>query len=540
MSQIRDISRRLAAALLLGAAAFPLYSLSYTVRPADTLFGLALRYDIPQAWIVRANGLEGEGLRIGQELEIPVDGFSSVTVRPGDTLTGLSVLFDVAVDEIMEANGLSSADLRIGQKLTIPEAVPAGRHRVGAGDTLTGIAGRYGLSVASLKAYNGLSSDIIRPGDELIIAAPRPETRRIGPGESLWTIADEYGLTMDQLREWNGITGDVIHPGELLVLFPGIDPGTAAAAPEVALAAVKPERPPQGPRDDIPRFGEYFYSRPKADSQPDNTYWEGADASAMTDYRRALKVLDLFERNLETLPRLSSSLAGWHIVIDPGHGGLDPGAIVTVKDGAGNPLTVTEDEYAYDVSLRMYRALHRHGASVSLTILSPDHQIREGEDARQTFVHRKNEVYNDESHNGNAGWRPVGTVDGLDLRKDIAGDQIRNLPSMAKRKGTLFISIHADNTPDLPAGRAVLYDGAGDAEVQASRELASVMAANLGGGSFIKQQPLRVLRENPADAAVLVEVRNVHYERNCWALRSAELREQDALMVVDGILDWAR
>ncbi len=546
---------RAAAAALAFLTVLPLHSLNYTVRNDDTLFGLALEYDVPQSWIMRANGLEDSRLRVGQQLEIPVEGPVSVTVMAGDTLSALALLFGVSVDDIMDANSLTSATLKVGQELSIPEPVPEGSYRVRTGDTLTGIALKFNLPLSSLKAYNALSDDIIHPGDRLVVVGDHPDTRIVGPGESLWTIADEYGLTMNDLREWNDISGNVIHPGDLLVLYPGID-ATRAAAPDtgmqgtadIALASVKTERPADSGRNssasisdyaDIPRFGEYFYSRPKADDQPNDSYWEESDASTLTDYRRALKLMEMFDTEIASMPRISNALAGWHIVIDPGHGGLDPGAIVTVNDGSGNPLTVTEDEYAYDVALRIYRTLKRHGASVSLTTLAPDHLIRNGENARQTFVHRKNEVYADEAHNGNERWRPVGTVEGLDMRKTIAAEQISGTAALARRKGTLFISIHADNSPDLPAGRAVLFDGMDDEEKQDSRSFASVLAANLGAGSFIKEQNLRVLRGNPADAAVLVEMRNIHYDRNCWALRSSELREQDALMVIDGILDWA-
>lgn len=44
--------------------------------------------------------------------------------------------------------------------------------------------------------------------------------------------------------------------------------------------------------------------------------------------------------------RLSNVLKGWHIVLDPGHGGLDPGAVVENVDGNGNKVYVVEDEYA--------------------------------------------------------------------------------------------------------------------------------------------------------------------------------------------------
>ncbi len=520
-------------------AAADAQSLNYTVAQSDTLYGLSRHFDVPVNWIIRANSLENETIRPGQRLQIPTGGITSLVVRPGDSLSALAAEFNVDLDYLRRYNGITGDNLKIGDKISIPLPLPEGRYRVIPGDTLLGIAIRSGLSIAELRMYNNLETDVIHPGLMLTVKPPRPEGHQVEEGESLWTIARKYSLSMDELKSWNNLEKDVIHPGQLLVLFPGLSPSDAKIQrePDVVLASVPVQRlENSGP----PAEGEYYFSFPKKQSQPREDYWESPDASAAVDFRRGRQVLDIFKSEIASLPRIDNSLAGWHIVIDPGHGGLDPGAIVTVADGNGNPLVITEDEYAYDVSLRLYRSLYRRGASVSLTIISPDHHIRNGIDARQTFVHRKNEVYNQAARNGIGAYRPVGTTDGLNLRKTIAGEQIRSTPSSGKQNGTLYISIHADNTPDLPEGTAVLFDGEDDAEKEKSRAFASALLPYLGNGSFIHNQQLRVLEHNPADAAVLIEVRNIHYTRNAWALRSADLREQDAEKIAAGVTAWAK
>ena len=520
----------------------PAFSLNHTVMPADTLYGLSIRYHVPVQWIARANGLENERIRAGDILGIPVDGIHELVVRPGETLSELSLVLDISQDELMAHNGLTTPELRIGQVLNVPPPVPAGTHRVRPGDSIIAVAAKYGIPVDRLRAYNDLDGDTIHPDQILTVVPPRPEGYRVENGDSLWSIARRYDITMAELRKWNALAeGEAIHPGDVLALFPGlgeIGVGTPGAGDprEIALAAVSTAPALTA----LPREYEYFYAAPRAPRQPDVSYWEGSTASSSVDFRRAKKVMDLFLAEIGSTVPLSSALKGWHIVIDPGHGGLDPGAIVSVKDGNGNQAVVTEDEYVYDIALRLYRFLTLHGASVSLTVIAPDHHIRNGVDARTTFVNRKSEVYAHKDHNDNPGWRPVGTAKGLDLRKTVAKINIRNTPYKERRNGTLFVSIHADNSPDLPAGTAVLFDGADDDEVERSKNFAAEVAPHLGLGSFIRRQSLRVLQNNPADAGVLVEARNIHYEHNAWALRSPELREQDARMIGEGILSWSR
>ena len=535
------------------------FSLTHTVADGDTLFSLSRRYGVPVIWIIRVNGLTDEKIRIGDTLDIPVDGIDELVVRPGETLSGIAVELDVSQGELKAYNDLDSESLRIGQILRVPPPVPSDSHRVRPGDTILALASLYDIPADRLRAYNGLEGDVIRPGEILTVAAPRPEGYRVKEGDSIWGIARRFDISPEDLTAWNSAAGGGrIYPGDVLSLFPGLrspvlddsdspsgespsgeKPRTALAAVSAGVRAVTPDRRAAVPRSELPRDGEYFYGAPRISKQPNVSYWEESTASSPVDYRRAAAVLEQFRGEVERQAPLSRALEGRHIVIDPGHGGLDPGAVVSVKDGSGNTLVITEDEYAYDIALRLYRSLVRHGASAALTVLAPDHHIRKGADARTTFVNRKSEVYADEDHNTNKGWRPVGTAEGLDVRKTAAAKSIEKTPPRKKRHGTLFISIHADNSPDLPAGRAVIFDGADDAETERSRSLAAALAPRLGGGAFIRRQSLRVLRNNPADAAVLIEVRNVHYKRNAWALRSPELREQDAQMIAEGILAWA-
>ena len=533
--------RVLLLAVLMFRINFIIPALTHTVMQSDTLYRLSVRYEVPLNWIMRANNLRNDNIHPGGKLVIPVDGIESLSIVPGDTLSGIALEFDVEVEELRRINNMKSDRIRIGQKIRVPSPVQADKYRVVKGDNLLAIARRYNLSAEQLKAYNRLDNDVIYPGQVLLTKTERPEAYRIQKGESLWQIAKRFGLSVADLKTWNSLQSDVIRLGDVLALFPG--PGSIDSANNaLSLAATKAPKGRSGGvnQTTLQNKGEYFFSSPKIADQPSVSYWEGSDASILTDYRRARQVLDKFRSQIDAMETKSNALRGWHIVIDPGHGGLDPGAIVSVADGGGNPLVITEDEYVYDISMRLYQTLLSHGATVSLTVLSPDHHIRDGVNARQTFVNLKNEVYNEEFHNTRESWRPVGTIEGLDMRKSIAAKEIAKVTSRNKRRGTIFVSIHSDNSPDLPAGKAVLYDGEDDKEIKDSKSLATALSSHLGASSFIRRQNLKVLRGNPADAAVLVEVRNISYPNSAWALRSSNLREQDALMIADGLLAWAR
>ena len=68
-----------------------------------------------------------------------------------------------------------------------------------------------------------------------------------------------------------------------------------------------------------------------------------------------------------------NKLAGACLFLVSGHGGPDPGAVAKVD---GHELH--EDEYAYDIMLRLARCLMEHNATVHIIIQDPNDGIRDG------------------------------------------------------------------------------------------------------------------------------------------------------------------
>ncbi len=80
----------------------------------------------------------------------------------------------------------------------------------------------------------------------------------------------------------------------------------------------------------------------------------------------------IFGKKYEHVPLKSSSLAGKVYYIESGHGGPDPGAVAKV-----GKHTVCEDEYAYDVALRVVRLLTQHGATAYMITRDRNDGIRD-------------------------------------------------------------------------------------------------------------------------------------------------------------------
>jgi LysM repeat protein len=128
-------------------------------------------------------------------------GGSAYTVKPGDTLSGIAARHGVKLSEVFSWNGLGmSSIIRPGQQIKIgggaaapaPSApapaapapaapapaapaaptasAPAGSYTIKSGDTLSGIAARNGVKLADILSANRLTmSSIIYPGQKLAL-----------------------------------------------------------------------------------------------------------------------------------------------------------------------------------------------------------------------------------------------------------------------------------------------------------------------------------------------------------------------------------
>jgi N-acetylmuramoyl-L-alanine amidase len=110
--------------------------------------------------------------------------------------------------------------------------------------------------------------------------------------------------------------------------------------------------------------------RPKTAEKDDGDNILAAEKKAGAKTRRYA----IFGKNYEDVPLVSKKLKDKIFYVEGGHGGPDPGAEAKVSG-----RTLCEDEYAYDVSLRVARELIKQGGIVYIINRDLNDGIRDGE-----------------------------------------------------------------------------------------------------------------------------------------------------------------
>jgi len=152
-------------------------------------------------------------------------------------------------------------------------------------------------------------------------------------------------------------------------------------------------------------------------------------ATDITDFVPKNRNFPIFGSKYSKVPLKDDKLAGAVYYIVAGHGGPDPGAMGKYKG-----KNLCEDEYAYDISLRLARNLLEHGAIVYMIIRDKNDGIRNTEILKHDMDER---CWPDDVI-------PVSQKPRLEQRSEI----INKLYDQNRRKGIEYqrlVEIHVDS-----------------------------------------------------------------------------------------------
>ena len=197
----------------------------YIVKPGDTLWSIAKKNNIDVNKLKNANNLTTNTLKVGQTLILPSDGMQNIEniediyiVKPGDTLYSIARKYNINIDELKKINNLTTNTLSIGQQLKIKNDIfeENEKYIVQKGDTLYGIAKKNNINPQELMEYNSLKSNLLSIGQ--IIKIPVVKKYIVKPGDTLYNIAISNQTTVDQIKQKNNLIDNTLSIGQELII----------------------------------------------------------------------------------------------------------------------------------------------------------------------------------------------------------------------------------------------------------------------------------------------------------------------------------
>jgi N-acetylmuramoyl-L-alanine amidase len=236
------------------------------------------------------------------------------------------------------------------------------------------------------------------------------------------------------------------------------------------------------------------------------------------------KIYEIFGKKYHEVSITGNELAGAVFYLMSGHGGPDPGAIGYLN---GNQLC--EDEYAYDVTLRLARNLIERGASVYMIIRDPNDGIRD----EQYLTPDKDEVcYLNKSI-------PLNQV----LRLKQATESVNRLNKQNKAKYKRLIVIHVDSRNKNENIDVFFYHKNGS---KTGEKLANTLEETFES-KYARHQPNRgyegtvsdrnlFVFKNTSVPSVFIELGNINHIRDQKRLIISDNRQAVANWLREGLI----
>jgi len=237
------------------------------------------------------------------------------------------------------------------------------------------------------------------------------------------------------------------------------------------------------------------------------------------------KVYEIYGKNYNEVAIKTNELAGNIYYLMSGHGGPDPGAV-----GYLDNHMLCEDEYAYDVTLRLARNLTERGATVYMIIRDPDDGIRD--DAY--LDPDKDEVcFPDQEI-------PLGQVD----RLHQSTDAVNKLYAENKGKFQRLVVIHVDSRSVKENIDVFFYHNKGS---KPGEKLANqlrntfikryaIHQPNRGYNGTVSFRNLYVIK-NSLPTSVFIELGNINHKRDQQRFLIADNRQAVANWLRDGLIE---
>ncbi|MBK8955489.1 MAG: N-acetylmuramoyl-L-alanine amidase [Saprospiraceae bacterium] len=251
--------------------------------------------------------------------------------------------------------------------------------------------------------------------------------------------------------------------------------------------------------------------------------------SAVRASSNTLKV-PLFGKKYESVEIKNESLSNQVFYIVPGHGGPDPGAIAKNVDGA---YTICEDEYAYDVSLRLAKNLMEQGAIVYIIVEDENDGIRD-----EMYL----ECDQDET---NIGGLKIPVNQKKRLKQGIT--KVNKLYKKYKKKGYTkqwMLSLHIDAQSEVNRQDVFFYY---QSESQTSKNKAidiqkvfedkyQVYRKNREYDGTVSARPLYVVRNSDPEP-VFIELANIHNPEDRKRILFPKNRQLLADWITEGFMN---
>jgi len=220
----------------------------HTVKENETVFGIARQYRTTVDDIIKVNKLEGNTIKLGQILIIPVlyDPASSLdttryafyTVQPKEGKWRVAYKHGITVEELERLNPqIKGKNLQINQRLIVPknkaETSPAEDknylyYEVKPLETLYSLSKRFGVSQEDLIRLNPTLADGLKAGQ--IIKIPRRSHQtpsrdiktgryifhKVRPKETVYGITKRYHISIARLMHHNPELTDGLKAGMVL------------------------------------------------------------------------------------------------------------------------------------------------------------------------------------------------------------------------------------------------------------------------------------------------------------------------------------